>query len=86
MGGEEGDGSLLLGAYANRLAADAAIFRREYQLPLDIVEIAFRPAKIVALLDLQKLLGRLVRALILVVELRPVLVELVAALLCRPKA
>ena len=85
MGGEEGNGSLLLGAHPNRLAAVAAIFGGEHQLLLDIVEIAFRPAEIVALLDLQKLLGRQVRALILVVELRPVLVELVAALLCRPE-
>ncbi len=86
MGGEEGDGSLFLSANPDRLAAVAAIFRREHQLLLDIVEIALRPAKIVALLDLQELLGRQVRALILVVELWPVLVELVAALLCRVEA
>jgi hypothetical protein len=52
MGWEEGHGLLLLGAHSDRLASVAAIFRREHQLLLDIVEIAFRPAKIVAVIDL----------------------------------
>jgi len=86
MGREEGYWPFLLRANSDRLTAVAAIFRGEHQLLLVIVEIAFGPTKVVALRDLQEFLGGEVRALIFVVELRPVFVELVASLLGRIEA
>ena len=68
--------------FADSLAV-TAVFRGENQRPLIPVVVAVRPAKVGALLDLEHLFGRKVRSLILVVELAPVLMELIAAVLRR---
>jgi len=58
MAGKGGDRLLLSSTDSNRLAAVAAIFRRQDQLFLILVVIAFRPSVIAALLQLEDLLGR----------------------------
>src|SRR5690242_905627 len=85
MPGEERDRRRLVGADADLLAAVAAVFGSEHELVLILVEVALRPAVIAALLDGDDLLGRQIRALLHRVELRPVLRELIAAVLGRVK-
>jgi hypothetical protein len=79
VSGKRGDRSLFAVANAGRLAAVAAIFRRQHELVLVLVEVAFRPAKIGALMQLDHFLGRRVGALLDRVELRPVLRQLVTS-------
>src|SRR5690242_13555535 len=54
MRGEESGGRCSLRAQANRFAAISAVFRREYQLLLEAVEIAFRPTEVRATLHLHR--------------------------------
>ncbi len=75
------DWTALLRTGADGLAAIAAVLRGKDQLPLVGVEIAFRPAVIRALIQLQQLFGGLVGALLWPVQVRPVLRELVPAML-----
>src|SRR4029077_750435 len=71
---------LLAGADAD-LFAVAAIFRRQHELVLQLIVVAFRPAVVGALLQQHDLLGRQLRALPRVEVARPVLRELIAAVL-----
>src|SRR5258706_904114 len=72
---------LPLGADTDLLATIAAVFRSEHQLSLLVVEIAFRPAVISALSQLDKLFSRQVLTLPCRIKLRPVLAELVPSML-----
>ena len=81
MGGERRDRRLRLVALADRLAAVAAVLGRQHELLLLAVVVALRPAVPGALLEIEHLLGREVKTLLGGVELRPVLVQLVAAVL-----
>ena len=80
MAGERRDRRLLAGADAD-LFAVAAIFRRQHELVLQLIVVAFRPAVIGALLQQHDFLGRQLRALPRVEVARPVLRELIAAVL-----
>jgi hypothetical protein len=77
---EGGDRRLSLRADADRLAAIAAIFRREYQLILLLVVIALGPAIVGAGHELNQFLGGQLRALRRRVEARPVLEEFATVL------
>src|SRR5882757_57706 len=81
MAGKSRDGALALSAEADGLAAVSAIFRREHELLLILIVVAFRPTVVGARRELDELLRRQVRALLGGVEARPVLVELVSAVL-----
>jgi hypothetical protein len=83
---EGGDRRLSLRADADRLAAIAAIFRREHQLVLFLVVIALRPAIVGAGDELHQFLSRQVRALRRRVEARLVLKELIPTVLGREQA
>src|SRR5690348_5491992 len=82
---EECRGCLLGGALPDRLAAIAAVLRREHELLLLIVEVALGPAEVVALVDLEQLLGGEVLALLSGVELGPVVPQLISSMLGRPQ-
>ena len=79
--GKRRDWSELLRADANRLAAVAAVLRRQHQPALDLVEVTLGPAVIAALVDAQQLLRRLRRLLFRLVERREILVQLIAPVL-----
>jgi hypothetical protein len=81
MGREGGDRGLLLGADADFAAAVAAIFRCQHACLPQAVEITFRPAVITALPQQHEFLGRQLGAFGRFVESRPVLEQLVAAVL-----
>src|SRR5438067_2307991 len=68
-------------AGARRVAAIAPVLGRQDQLLLRVVEVAFGPPKVGAALDSDQLLRRQTGALLGFVECRPVLRELVAAVL-----
>src|SRR5437879_12709585 len=74
---------LLLGAPPDLLAV-AAVFRRQHEMAELQVMIAVRPAEVVALVDLEQLLRRLLGILRVVEEFRPILSQLVAAVLRAP--
>src|SRR5450432_2272280 len=71
----------LLVAVTDRLPAIAVVLGREHQLLLRGVEVALRPPVVAALHDLEQLLRRKIGALLRRVEPRPVVAELVAAVL-----
>ncbi|BDV35280.1 hypothetical protein SS37A_28090 [Methylocystis iwaonis] len=77
---------MLIRADAHLLAAVAAIFGREHELLLKAVIIAFGPAVIGALTQLEKLFGGKIGALLRRVELGPVFRELIASVLGRVDA
>jgi hypothetical protein len=79
--GKNAAGPVLSAHGPTALAAVAAVLGCEYQLLLEAVEIAFRPAVIVAVHELHDLLGRQLRTVLMLVEIDPVLRELVAAVL-----
>src|ERR1700720_3431301 len=68
-------------AWPNSLAAVTAIFRSQHKLLLDPVEIALRPAVVGALLQSQQLFGGEIGALLRPVEFRPILRQLIPAML-----
>ena len=74
------DRRLLAGAHAD-LFAVAAIFRGQHELILQLIVVAFRPAVIGALLQQHDFLGRQLRALTRIEVARPILRELIAAVL-----
>jgi hypothetical protein len=82
---EGGDRRPPLRANANRLAI-AAIFRREHQLVLLLVKVALGPAIVGAGEEPDQLLGRQFRALLGIVEARPILKELIATMLGREQS
>src|SRR5437763_13618890 len=63
--------------------AVSAILWREHQLLLRSVEIAVWPAIVTALLDLDEFLRRQILTLVRCIKLWPVVIELVAPVLCR---
>jgi hypothetical protein len=73
MAGKGGNRRLLIGTDTDRLAAVAAIFGRQDELFLILVVIAFRPAVIGALLQLEEFLGGELDTLLDRVELGPIL-------------
>src|SRR5580692_4354749 len=75
------DRSSLPRARPDRLAAVTAIFRSQHELLLDPVEIAIRPAVVRALLQSQQLFGGEIGALLRPVEFRPILRQLIPAML-----
>src|SRR5260370_31823622 len=83
MGRERRDRCFLLRADADSLSSIATVFRGEDQLLLGIIVIAFRPAEVAALLQLDQLLGWQVGVLLQCVKLGPILPELVPAVLDR---
>ena len=83
MAGEHRDRRSLVGARPDRVPAVAAVLRGEDELLLGQAVVAVRPAIVGTALELHQLLGRLVGTLLRRVELRPVLLELVATVLGR---
>src|SRR5208283_1629082 len=83
---EKRDRASLLRARPDRLAAVATIFRSQHQLLLDSVEIALRPAVVGALLQSQQLFGWEIGALLRPVKFRPILGQLITAMLGDIKA
>src|SRR6478672_11284504 len=75
------DGRLEFCAVIGLLAAIAAIFRRQHKLLLGGVEITFRPAVVAALLEDQHALCGKLKTLLRRIELGPILVQLIAAVL-----
>src|SRR5439155_24813066 len=81
----ERDGRLLLLRAGSDASAVAAVLGSEHEVAeLDVV-VAVRPSEVVALVDGKELLRWLLGALLQAVEFRPVLAELVAAVLRRPQ-
>src|SRR5208283_3185389 len=64
------------------LTTVAAVFRPKDQLFLIPIEIAFRPTVVVALFESDDFFGREIRPALRFVVLRPVLRELIPAMLC----
>ncbi len=80
MAGKESDGRFFLSADADGLAV-AAIFWGENELLLKAVEIAFGPTEIGAFREFDHFFRRQLMALLRRIEMRPVLIELIAAVL-----
>ena len=80
---EGGNRRLLVGADSLRTAAVAAVFRGQNQRLPVVVEIALRPAEVGAAPQFDQFLGGFVLALQRLVQLGPVLIQLVAAVLGR---
>src|SRR5262249_32271405 len=80
MAGQSRDRRLLTGADADFFAV-AAIFRRQHELALYLIIITFGPAVVGAFLQQHDLLRRQLRALAGVKVARPILRELIAAVL-----
>ena len=80
VSGQCRDRGFFLGANSYLLAV-AAIFRRQHELVRDLIVVAFRPAIVGAFFELDNFLSRKLRALLGGKEARPVLRELVAAML-----
>src|SRR3984885_15868133 len=74
------DGAGLFGALATALAI-TAVFRSKHQLVEPRIEVAFGPAVVTALFDVQQLLGRQRGLLLQLIDRRPIRVQLVAAVL-----
>ncbi len=83
VAGEDRDRSSLLRTDADGLSAITPVLGRQDQLALRVVEVAFGPPIVGAALDAHQLLRRQIGALLGLVECRPVLRELVAAVLRR---
>src|SRR5712664_2470850 len=81
MVGEEYVRALLRSTVSNGLASVAPVFRREHELPLLAVVVAIRPSVVTALLDLEQLLRGKILSLFWSVQLRPVVIQLVAPVL-----
>ncbi len=81
MAGKRGDRWNFVGTSSDGLATVAAVFRRQNVFLLIAVEIAIGPAVIAALMKLDHDFRRQFRALSGRIETRPVLVELIAAML-----
>ena len=81
--GKRSDGRSLAGARPDRLAAVAAIFRRQNELLLAQIEVAIRPAKVGAAFQLDELFRWLVGALLGGVDRAPVLAQLIPSVLGR---
>src|SRR6185312_8123554 len=79
----EGGGRSELVRAQSDLLAVAAVFGREQELPLHFVVVAVGPAVVAAVHDVHELLGWQIGALRRGVQLRPVLAELVPAVLRR---
>jgi hypothetical protein len=75
---ERRDRRLLLRTQPDDLAAVSAILRRQHQLLLWSIEVAFRLAVVGALDDAQQLFRRKIWTFLRAIELRPVLRNLVA--------
>ena len=86
VGGKRRDWRLEFFAVADLLAAVAAILRRQHTLLLRGVEIAGRPSVIGALFQDHDLFGGKLEALFRRIELGPILMQLVAAMLGDEKA
>ena len=75
---KRGNGRLLASANADLLAAVASIFGSEHEFVLLVVEVALGPAIVCTLLDAEKLLRRELSALLRLIEVGPILRELIA--------
>src|SRR5437660_11302376 len=81
--GEDREGAAPLRTRPDGLPAVAAVFRGEHQLTLGPVEVALRPPIVGAALHPHQLFRRLVGTLLWPVKARPVLAQLVPAVLRR---
>ena len=79
--GERNDGRNLLRADADFFAAVTAVLRRQDQFFLEGIVVAFRPTIVAALLQKHHLFGGQRGLLVRLVKLRPVRMELIAAVL-----
>src|SRR6267378_2192039 len=83
VAGEDRDRVSLLRTDPDGLSAIAPVLGRQHQLLLRVVEVAFGPPIVGATLEPHELLRRKIRPLLGLVECRPVLRELVPAVLGR---
>ena len=81
MGWKDGNGSNLARAYADRFAAVATVFGRQNQLFQERVVVALGPAIVSLGLQKQHLFSRQRRLLIGFVEVGPIRMQLVPAVL-----
>ena len=81
-----GDRRDLVRAGADLLAAVAAVLRREHQLPLDRVVVAFGPAVVAARFQKQQFFGRQRGFLFGLVQIRPIRMQLIASVLGHEQA
>ena len=81
MARKRNDRSILLRANADRVAAITGVLGGEHQLLLIPVEVAFGPPEVGARGEVHDFLGGELGALRQRIQLRPVLTELVAAML-----
>src|SRR5438552_9033526 len=77
------DRSALVGTQTNRFPAVTAVFWSKHKLTLAQIKVAIRPAVVGTALDPHQLLRRLIGTLLRRIEVRPVLPQLVAAMLGR---
>ncbi len=83
VGLESGRGGRLVRAFTHRLAAVTAVLGSQHELLLHRIVVTLRPAVVAALLDVQQDFGRQRRALLRLVEIRPVFRQLIATVLSR---